>query len=100
MTAPFGPRIDEERVDLPAFAWGLGLAALGRTPGVTLLGGAADAPGGGPAPQEGHGNNGAALDEMSEDAADRRDREATPSRRGNTAILRLPHIGLSVKTWI
>ncbi len=70
-----GPDVDEERVDLHEFARGLGLAPLGQTAGVTLAGGGADAPDLGPAAQEGHGDDGAALNEMSEDAANRRDRD-------------------------
>jgi hypothetical protein len=70
-----GPDVDEECVDLDEFARGLGLAPLGQAASVTLLGGEADALGRGPAAQEGHGDNGAALNEMSEIAADGRDRD-------------------------
>jgi hypothetical protein len=34
---------------------------------------------------------------MSEDAPDGRNRDTDPSRRRRTAILRLPHIGLSLR---
>ena len=71
-----GPDGDEARGALDAFARGLGLAPLGPAASVTLLGGAAEALGRGPAAPEGHGDNGAALNAMSEKAADGRDRDA------------------------
>ena len=68
-----GPDVHEERVDLHEFARGLGLAPLGQAAGVTLFGGEADALRGGLAAQDRHGEDGAALHEMSEDAPDRRE---------------------------
>ena len=67
---PVGPDVDEEGVDLDEFTGSLGFSALGQTLGVALAGVEAEAPAAGPAPQDRHGNDGAARHQPLQDAPD------------------------------
>ena len=70
---PVGAEVDEEGVDLNEFTRGLRFTALGQALGVALARIEAEAPGAGPAPQDGHGNDHAARHQPLEDTPDHRD---------------------------
>ena len=89
-----GGEVDEQGVDLHDLARPGGLEALGQAAGVALFAGEAEAATARLAPGWARARH-AALHELGEDAPDGRNRDGDALAAQHTAILRLPHMGLS-----
>src|SRR5947209_12987565 len=89
---PDGSDVDEEGVDLDEFSGSVRLSALGKALGVALARVEAEAPAGGPAPQDRHRNDRAARHQPPQDPPDGRDRDGLSLAIENSVDLALaPH---------